>query len=145
MSRTWHTEVVRSSLDEVIAELRRRSVPVPRPRPLPTEADVAAAESSLGLFLHHDVRRYLLEASDVVVGTIEPVSLAAGHTDLRRVLHDARVMGVPNDLVPICEDNGDYYCMTPLGEVVFWSHNGRTDERWPDLASWIVQVWIAGA
>jgi hypothetical protein len=29
------------------------------------------------------------------------------------------------------------------GEVVFWSHEGATDERWPDLATWIREVWIA--
>ncbi|WP_116919250.1 SMI1/KNR4 family protein [Tamilnaduibacter salinus] len=45
-------------------------------------------------------------------------------------------------LLPFCEDNSDFYCLTPTGEVVFWSHNGSTAESWPNLATWIFQVWI---
>ena len=46
------------------------------------------------------------------------------------------------ELLPICEDNGDYYCLNQAGEVVFWSHNGATAEKWRNLADWIKQVWI---
>jgi hypothetical protein len=57
--------------------------------------------------------------------------------------HDAWTqMELPRELLPICEDNGDYYCMNERGEVVYWSHAGSGDERWPDLATWIQQVWI---
>ena len=51
-------------------------------------------------------------------------------------------MELPRRLLPFCADNGDYYCFAPDGTVKFWSHNGTTDESWPDLASWIKQVWI---
>jgi len=44
-------------------------------------------------------------------------------------------------LVPIAEDNGDYYCMNEAGEVLFWSHNGSNDEKWPNLENWIREVW----
>ena len=52
-------------------------------------------------------------------------------------------MDLPRDLLPICEDNGDYYCMNAVGEVVYWSHDGVSDEKWSDLATWIRKVWIA--
>ena len=51
-------------------------------------------------------------------------------------------MGVPKSLVPIAEDNGDYYCMNEAGEFLYWSHDGTTDEKWPSLENWIQEVWI---
>ena len=79
----------------------------------------------------------------MVVGTKEPVTVGTGgYTDLQAVVADARQVGVPSELLPVCEDNGDFYCLAPSGEVVFWSHDGATDERWADLACWINEVWI---
>jgi len=26
--------------------------------------------------------------------------------------------------------------------VVYWDHNGSSDETWPDLAHWINEVWL---
>lgn len=131
-------------LGEAIDELRRINEPVPRPLRLPTESEVRGAEQRSGVRFHDDLRRYLLQASDVVYGTIEPVTVHGGHTEIGGVISGARSVGVPDELVPICEDNGDYYCMADTGEVVFWSHNGATDETWSDLAAWIAEVWIGG-
>lgn len=133
------------SLDEVIQELRELNEPVPKPLCLPTQEEVVEIERKLGIKFHADYRKYLLEASDVVYGTLEPATIVqeSGHTELTRIAQTAwEQLGVSHDLIPICEDNGDYYCMNSEGEIVFWSHNGISDERWPDLATWIKQVWI---
>ena len=92
-----------------------------------------------------DYRRYLLEVSDVVYGTLEPaiVTPDAGHLSLVEMAEIAwDEMEVPRELLPFCEDNGDYYCLNQAGEVEYWSHNGVTDEKWKDLATWIKEVWI---
>jgi hypothetical protein len=105
-----------------------------------------SVEQALGVHLHPDFRLYLLEASDVVFGIFEPVTITqpGAHTDLPEVAKGAwDGYGVDRDLLPICEDNADYYCMTKEGQVVFWSHNGRSTESWPSLADWIERVWIA--
>jgi hypothetical protein len=132
------------SLAEVIAELRSLNEPVPVPPRLPTEAEVAAAESALGVRFHADYRQFLLQGSDVVLGAIEPavVTPDAGHLDLVAMVEEAREIGVPKNLLPFCEDNGSYYCLKSTGKVVFWSHDGATEETWPSLAHWIKQVWI---
>jgi hypothetical protein len=133
------------TITETIQELRSLNEPVPLPLRLPTQADVEEAERRLGLEFPPDYRRYLLEASDVVVGTLEPavVTPGGGHLDLVSIAETAwGRMGVPRDLLPICEDNGDYFCLNAEAEVVYWSHNGVVDERWADLASWIQDVWI---
>ncbi|MEQ8439352.1 MAG: SMI1/KNR4 family protein [Ilumatobacter fluminis] len=133
-----------SDLNEAIARLRRLSTPVPRPRRLPTESEVRDAETNLGVSFHPDLRRYLLEASDVVYGTHEPVTISGGHTAIETVVHSARDLGVPDGLLPICDDNADYFCITANGDIVYWSHNGATNETWPNLATWITDVWIGG-
>jgi hypothetical protein len=135
-------------LSQAIRELRDRNEPVPLPLRVPTVEEVNAAEIRLGIRFHPDFRRYLLEASDVAYGCFEPVTItrADAHHDLLKVAENAwQRWGVPRTLVPICEDNADFYCMNAEGEVLFWSHNGLSSERWPSLAEWISNVWIAEA
>ena len=132
------------SLTEVITRLRSLNEPVPRPAGLPSDGEIRGAEADLGVPFHPDLHRYLLEASDVVHGTREPVTLAiaGSHTDLRVVAGRAWKAGVPRDWIPICEDNGDFFCIRTDGSVAFWSHNGISNESWPSLADWIVREWI---
>jgi len=136
------------NLPDVIAELRELNEPVPKPLRLPTDAEVDAAEDQLGVKFPADYRRYLLQASDVVYGPLEPavVTPDAGHLSLTDIAETAwDEMEVPRNLLPFCEDNGDYYCLTETGEVEFWSHDGATDDKWKDLATWISEVWIGEA
>lgn len=133
------------NINAAITALREAHCPPPRPYTLPSEAAVAAAERHLGIPFSLDYRQFLLQASDVCVGTYEPAILPpeAGHCDLFKIAHAAWEIGVDSQYLPICEDNGDYFCLAPSGEVVFWSHNGTTPERWPSLADWIHDVWLA--
>jgi hypothetical protein len=133
------------NLDEAFEELRSKNESVPLPLRLPTELEVEDAENRLGTSFPPDFRRYLLEASDIVCGTVEPVTITVpgSHTDLYRVVKDAwDVYGVPRELLPLCESNADFYCMNSDNEIVFWSHNGWSSEKWPSLAHWVKEVWI---
>jgi hypothetical protein len=131
-------------IDEAITILRERNEEVLKPMRLPTAAEVDAAEKDLGVKFHPDYRKYLLEASDVVFGTREPATITdpQSHTHLPTIAEDAWEMGVPKKLLPICEDNGDYYCMNQKGQVVYVSADGETLEKWADLGTWIEEVWI---
>jgi hypothetical protein len=133
------------TIDEAIHRLRSLNEEVPIPMRLPTKAEVSEAEQELRLQFHPDYRKYLLEASDVAYGTKEPATVAYPNrfTDLRKVCEVAwGKCGVPRHLLPICEDNADFFCMNPAGEVIFWSHNGGSSEKWVDLATWINDIWI---
>lgn len=133
------------TLDSVIKELRDLNLEVPTPPCLPTEEEVDSAEEQLGVQFHPDYRRFLLEASDAVVPSKEPATVTSppGRYDL---VVNARIawtkMGLPPELLPICEDNGNYYCMNMDGEIAFWSHGVVSYERWANLATWIKEVWI---
>jgi hypothetical protein len=111
----------------------------------PTNTEIDAAEARLGVVFHSDYRAFLLGGSDVGSSILEPAIIlpGAGHLDLFRIADAAwRIMHVPRNLLPFVEDNGDYYCLTPRGEVVYWSHNGETNEWWPNIAAWRQQVCI---
>lgn len=134
------------TIEAAIRELRALNEEVPKPMRLPSKADISAMERDLGFQFHPDYHQYLLCASDVVLGTLEPaeITVPGSPTYLPRVIAGARAVGIPSTLLPFCEDNGDYYCMRCDGVVEFWSHNGRTIEVWQNLAAWVHEVWIGG-
>ena len=132
------------SLETAIESLRQLNEPVPRPFRLPTETEVAAAEKELGIKFPADYRYFLLHGSDVAYGTIEPAVVIpdCGHLELVKMVLGAWQFGVPKTFLPFCEDNGDYYCFAPEGRIVFWLHDSQPSQSWPDLATWIQQVWL---
>ena len=134
------------TLEHAIKQLRILNEPVPKPQRLPSREEVAEVEKQLGITFHPDLQEYFLTASDVTYGCLEPVTILvdSGHTYMLDVVEDARTIGVPDELMPICDDNSDYYCMTTDGSIVFWSHDagGLTGETWKDLSTWIEEVWI---
>ena len=133
------------TLDSVFKELRELNPDVPKPQLLPTEEEVDHAEQQLGIKFHPDYRRFLLEASDIFLPVYEPATVTSppGRNDL---VKNAKIawakMGLPKELLPICEDNGNYYCMNGDGEIAFWSHGVVSYDRWENLATWIKRVWI---
>lgn len=134
------------NLTDVIEELRGLNEDVPEPFRLPTVDEVGAAEKRLNVRFHDDYRRYLLEASDVSFGSLEP-AIVTPDCDYLNLVEIAEYawdeMEIPLAVLPFCEDNGDYYCMNRQGEVELWS-GGETSDKWGNLATWIKQVWIDG-
>jgi len=133
-------------LESTITQLRSLNQPVPHPPRLPTENEVDAAEERLGVIFTPDYRYFLLHASDVVYGTIEPATVTtnAGYLDLVDLATEGWNVGVPEALLPFCEADGDYFCLDSEGRVLLWSEEGPTDESWSDLAEWIQAVWLDG-
>lgn len=135
-----------ADLTHALAELRRLDRPTPIKHPLPTEAELDAVEAEIDRPIPKDFRRYLAEAGNVWVGYLEPFTvIGGGHTHLPKEHKHAAEWGVPPDLFAICHDNADFYCLHPDGRVLYWTHNGHqlTGEEWPDLATWIMECWIA--
>jgi hypothetical protein len=133
------------NLTEVIAELRDLNEPVAKPFRLPTEAEVNAAEKRLNIKFHDDYRRFLLEASDVVYGSLEPAMVTpdCGILNLCEMAEYAwDELELPLTLLPICEDNGDYYCLNKSGAIEFFTPGEEPEKRWDNLADWIEEVWI---
>ena len=136
------------SLEEVIEEINKIDNPAGRAHPLPDNALIKKYEHLSGFTFPEEYKNFLRTVSNAFVGFMSPFTLSAdslGNTrDLLDGLNDAEKLGIPNDWLPICEDNGDYYCLTPDGSVRFWDHNGASDEKWPNLATWAKEVWLEG-
>lgn len=135
------------TLDEAFDRLRAANEPIPKPLRLPTPEEVDAAERGVGVPFHPDYRRFQLEASNVVAGVLEPAVVLPNtmpYRDLRRMVETARKVGVPLDVLPFCQDNGNYFFVDRAGRVGYWDHDDRTaSTRHASLAEWIVEEWLA--
>lgn len=131
-------------MEEILELLRDSQQHVPVPLELPDEDDLVVIEEELLLPIPRDMRTYLLEASDVVYGSLEPVTVADSHshTHLPEVAALAWSLGVPRYLLPLCEDNGGYYCVDPEGEVQLWRDGDLTGDTWDSIWYWVRDVWL---
>ena len=134
------------NIQEAISELRELDEPVPKPLRLPNEMDITEAEKVVGMKFPEDYKKFQLGAGNVTYGSLEPATIVGtkDHTDIANVTRNAREMGVPTNVIPICEDNSDFYCLSTDGKVKFWSHDEGdfAEEEWDSLAEWIKEVWI---
>lgn len=132
---------------KVIDELKILSAGRKIKTPAPDDTLLSEYEKDVGFVFSDEYRFFLKNASNIFFGTKEPLIATREKKDrceLSTAIQEARQIGVPADWLPICEDNGDYYCIVPGGEIRFWSHDGATTESWQDLADWIKDVWISG-
>ena len=119
----------------------------PDPLRIPTDAEIAEAERKLNFLFPAAYVAFLKSAGDVASATFEPAVIlpGSGHLDLFEIAETAwKQFGVPRQWLPFIEDNGDYFCVSQSGAVRYWSHNGSTDEQWPDFSAWFQQVCVEG-
>lgn len=133
-------------MEEVIEQLRELNEPVPVPLELPEEELLVEIEEQILINLPFELREFLLKVSDVVYGRLEPVTATdpQSHTYLPEVASVAWSLGVPRELVPICEDQGNYYCVEQDGTVLLWDgeEEDLTDESWDSVWHWVREVWL---
>src|SRR5690606_595224 len=91
--------------------LRGLSEPDPVPLELPEEETLVEIQEQSLIHLPFELREYLLKVSDVVYGRLEPVTASDphSHTYLPEVASVAWDLGLPRELVPLCQDGRDYY------------------------------------
>ena len=134
------------TVEEVIEQLRELNEPVPVPRELPDEETLVEIQEQILIHLPFGLREFLLKVSDVVYGRLEPVTASdpQSHTYLPEVTATAWDLGVPRDLVPLCQDGRDYYVVDVEGEVTLWSgaEGELTDETWDSVWHWARDVWL---
>ncbi|WP_233237922.1 SMI1/KNR4 family protein [Bordetella sp. LUAb4] len=132
-------------INDALAELKSVRMTVMCTQQLPDDALIAAYEIELGLKFLDDYKVFLKKASDSIFNGKDALCLTANRDSPRELLStviEAREQGVPESWLPICEGNGNYYCLLEDGVVRYWAHDGYSDEAWPNLATWIKQAWI---
>lgn len=136
-----------NKLDEVIDQLKELSYGERIKADLPNDALLDSYEKDIGCIFSMDYRKLLKEANNIFYGTIELLLVTNDKkysSELSIVLNDAREQGLPKDWLPICEDNGSYYCLVPDGTIRYWTLDGYSNDSWENLANWVEQVWING-
>jgi hypothetical protein len=129
---------------DVVKALREKNQTVPTPLTLPEFEDIIDVEEAILLRLPEDYRKFLLKVSDVVFGSIEPATIVDmnSHTYLPDVTALAWEIGIPRDVLVICEDRGDYYCMDQNGRIGFWCEGEQTEQEWESIWQWAEEVWL---
>lgn len=133
-------------MEDIIDQLRELNETVPVPLELPEEETLVEVQEQILIHLPYELREFLLKVSDVVYGRLEPVTASDphSHTYLPEVAATAWDLGVPRDLVPLCQDGRDYYAVDAEGEVFLWlEETGELDdETWESVWHWVRDVWL---
>jgi len=131
-------------MNEIADELRERAVDISVPLEKPEIEDIVKVEEQILIGLPAEMREFMMEVSDIVYGTIEPVTVMdpQSHTYLVEVAATAWDLGLPRHLIPICETNDGYYCIENDGEISFWNHTDFSDETWDSIWQWAERVWL---
>lgn len=52
------------------------------------------------------------------------------HVDVYSEINNAEKYNeLPDEILPVCESNLDYYCLNLSGEIIHWTHNGVADKN----------------
>ncbi|MCG9714309.1 SMI1/KNR4 family protein [Shewanella insulae] len=131
-------------MHDLIEQLRELSETVPVPLELPSFDQLVEVEEQILIPLPAELKEYLLFASDVIHGTLEPVTAADpyAHTYLPEVTSYAWSIGMPREYIAICQQGDDFYCIDQEGQVMLWQDGELAEERWESLWQWVEEVWI---
>ena len=112
---------------------------------LPDDELLVEIEEEILISLPYDLREYLLQASDIVCGQVEPVTVtdSRSHTYLPELTSRAWSEGMPRELIVVCEYNGGYAHIAQDGTIGFWSINeGETTKSWETFWHWAQEEWL---
>ena len=130
-------------MEDVVDELRENALELVAPLELPDEDMLVEIEEQILVPLPYEFREFLLQVSDVVYGSIEPVTVTDphSHTYLPEVAATAWAAGMPRELIPVCEHQGEYYGISEDGEIVRWDGD-VTEDSWPSIWHWVRDIWL---
>ncbi|NMH66411.1 SMI1/KNR4 family protein [Shewanella salipaludis] len=133
-------------MHDIIERLQELSETVPVPLELPSFEQLVEVEEQILIPLPRDLKEYLLYASDVIYGAIEPVTAADphSHTYLPEVTCYAWSIGMPREMIAICQQGDSFYCIDQEGQIHHWQNGDFDEEYWESLWHWIQDVWLKG-
>lgn len=131
-------------MEDVVDDLRENALTLSAPLELPDEDMLVEIEEQILVPLPYEFREFLLQVSDVVFGSMEPVTVtdSHSHTYLPEVAANAWAEGMPRELIPVCEHRGEYYGISEDGEVVRWADGEVTEDNWPSIWHWARDIWL---
>ncbi len=131
-------------MNEVVDALREQAQAVSVPLEKPQMEDIVDVEEQILIGLPTEFREFLIEVSDIIFGTIEPVTVMDpnSHTYLVEVCATAWDLGLPRHLVPICHSTDGHYCIDTDGEISLWQDGEFSEQIWDSIWDWAEEVWL---
>ncbi|WP_299770409.1 SMI1/KNR4 family protein [uncultured Pseudoteredinibacter sp.] len=129
--------------EAVLEELQDIAEQVPVPLDLPDHDDLVDIEEAILLPIPPLYRDFLLYASDLVIGGLEPATAAdsSSHTYLADMAAEAWQLGLPRELLPICQRANGFYAVNQDDEIVFWSPESDSEEAAESIWHWARDIW----
>lgn len=113
------------------------------PLELPDDDDILEVEETIYVQIRGDYREFLLTASDLIIGSLEPATVndPSSHTYLPEVASHAWDNGLPRELLPVCKTDNGYFCLDLEDQVVYWENGKQQPGEWPSIWSWAESEW----
>lgn len=111
---------------------------------LPDDDDITEVEENIYVQIRGEYRDFLLTASDLVIGYLEPATVTepSSHTYLPELTCHAWEQGLSRELLPICQTAEGYYCLDMEDQIVEWKNGIQEPGSWPSIWSWAADVWL---
>lgn len=117
--------------------------------PLANESEIEKIEYELGISFPNSYKTFAKSYLSIGLRGIQFLPLSSSEPMyLLSELNNARnYFDLPNHLIPFINDNDDYYCFDLNSnssdyKIVYWSHNGSTNEKWDNFLDWIEKCLI---
>ena len=133
-------------MEDVIELLRERHEGGLVALELPAEDRLVEIEEQLLIPLPGDYKEFLLNASDIICGSLEPATVMDdyAHNFLPEMAANAWDQGMPRYLIPVCETHEGIYAMSQEGSVLLWvpGEGIREEEEWGSIWQWAREIWL---
>ena len=131
-------------MEDILELLQERNQKVPVPLDLPDYDDLVDVEEAILISLPDEYKQFLLEASDIVCGSIEPATCAdpQSHTFLPDMAARAWDIGMSREYIPICEHENGFYCSAYTGQIFLWLFEDTIEDEWGSIWDWAKDVWL---
>ncbi len=133
-------------MEDVIELLRERHEGGLVALELPDEDRLVEIEEQLLIPLPGDYKEFLLNASDIICGSLEPATVMDdyAHNFLPEMAANAWDQGMPRYLIPVCEAPNGIYAMSQEGAVLLWVPGAgiSEEEEWGSIWQWAREIWL---
>ncbi|MDB2386454.1 SMI1/KNR4 family protein [Shewanella sp.] len=131
-------------MNDIIEQLQEMSETVPVPLELATFEQLVEVEEEILIPLPLALKEYLMYASDVICGSLEPVTASDphSHTFLPEVAAYAWSIGLPREFIPICQRGDAFFFISQEGEIKLWQDDEIEEDSWETFWEWAENVWM---
>lgn len=131
-------------MEEILEELLTHAQPDNYGAYQATEEQLLEAQEQIFLSPPSHYREFLLKASHLVIGTLEPASIF--DTNIRSYLPELCAQawdeGLPRQMIAACEHPAGYYCVADDDTVLDWRDGDFDEHQWETIWEWAREVWL---